>query len=297
MPSNTDESSADPSPKRAHEKPYICVDIDLARHDRLLSCSDPGYCLGLWVALAAYVRENLPDGGARIPKMYAHGLWEGVRRNVKLLQEMVAVDLLADVGSHYVIQRYAPRNQTKEMVEESRRKARDRMRTKRGSTSVRANISGTNGEQGAHVRGLLFTSPSLSGSDLSKGECERESGVLQPNTPIPDELREAARMLEIQDIESAWLKFTGDRAGHVVEHLAGAWQAFCASWRGIERRQRDRDRQRANGFRPEVAPIAPPKLSKAERQRRDSWDREALGPSPVRLEEALAAIDGKKGTG
>ena len=109
---------------KPREKHYICMDVDLPRNERLLMTSDPGYCLGLWSAMTAYAREALSDG--RVPKLYASGLWSN-QSNASRLKEMVDVGLLEDAGSHYVVLKYAPRNQTKAMVNGDREQAKLRM--------------------------------------------------------------------------------------------------------------------------------------------------------------------------
>jgi hypothetical protein len=63
-------------------------------------------------------------------------------------------------------------------------------------------------------------------------------------TDVPTEEHIAiAQMLGLKDAESAWVKFCGKYADQWL-HVAGAWQAFCVSWRNIERTERERERQR-----------------------------------------------------
>lgn len=121
------------------EKPYICVDVDLPRNERLELVDDPAGCLGIWTALTCYAREQLTDG--RVPKRYAESLW-GDKKNAARLKDMCRVGLLDEDETHYGILRYAPRNQTKESVEGARKKAREYMAEKR----KRSNVVSSNNE-------------------------------------------------------------------------------------------------------------------------------------------------------
>ena len=106
------------------DKPYICMDIDLPTHERIVNLSDPARGLGLWAAMTAHTRQQLKDG--HVPKRLAIALW-GDKRNAKLLTEMVAVGLLIEHEATYELYKYAPRNQTKAMVEAAKEKARTKM--------------------------------------------------------------------------------------------------------------------------------------------------------------------------
>lgn len=106
------------------EKVFVCVDTDLAQHPRILACRDSAGCLGLWVAMTAYSRLHMLDG--RVPKRYALSVW-GDPRNPERLTDMVQQKLLVDHGEEYEILRYAPRNQTRAMVEKAKFESRKRM--------------------------------------------------------------------------------------------------------------------------------------------------------------------------
>ena len=105
------------------DKLYICVDVDLVRNERVLNLEEPLACLGLWQVMTSYARESLTDG--MVPKRYAETLF-GDTKNVSRLADMVQVGLIAEHEKHYEVLRYAPRNQTRAMVEESRKSARER---------------------------------------------------------------------------------------------------------------------------------------------------------------------------
>ena len=185
------------------EKPYACADVDLPEHPRIFACRDSGGCLGLWLAMACYSRSHLTDG--RVPKKYAFGLW-GDPRNGDRLVDMVTNALLAEDGEHYVILRYAPRNQTREMVDDAKRKQRKRMSDWRAEQARKKAVAEANGN-GVVTRderstndvchmssdGVVPTSTSTSTlrSEISEGEHEREpeEPAMEPTPPtgrLPD---------------------------------------------------------------------------------------------------------------
>lgn len=89
---------------------------------------------------------------------------------------------------------------------------------------------------------LALSSP----SEFSSSESERSKTATTAPRPgerfvavddaLPDELRAAAQIVGVRDVDTAWLSFCGKRAGQWL-HVAGAWQAFCATWRSIEQRE------------------------------------------------------------
>lgn len=162
---------------RKRDKPYACVDVDLPMHPRIVKCADPGGALGLWLAMTTYSREHLTD--ALVPKALALGLWGDAKRNGPRLKDLLANELLADRGDEYEVLRYAPRNQTKAMVEADRAAARSRMAKHRlgdSSPVVRPNI--------ARTSGIVPASVSFSGSDPGEGLGEG-TGPGAPIDPVP----------------------------------------------------------------------------------------------------------------
>lgn len=304
---------------RKHEKPFICVDVDLPRNPRVVGLSEPAACLGLWTALTAYAREELTNG--MVPKRYARALW-GDQKNPKRLDEMVDVGLLADRGDQFEVLRYSPRNQTKDMVEDARAKARDRMR------NVRANSRRTVDERSGDV----LTSTSLS-SD-SEGEPERVSGTV-PVAPAVDDLPPRRRANATDDgamggAVAAWAEgirsvtgqpFVTPRGFSVeLEKLVGAICEFCPDpaarvhWARLTGAEYARARageklnahafldwlnsgkpSRTNGKTDAAAPVYDGPTIREERRRREAdrkkAEREAV-PAPVA--DLLAAIGGGK---
>lgn len=88
--------------------------------------------------------------------------------------------------------------------------------------------------------------------------------------PLPPELRAAAEMIGVQDIDTCWLKFAGKYDQHLLPNVAGEWQSWCASWRSNERKERES--RAARGGKPNVASEAPT-ISPEERRRRDDEHR------------------------
>ena len=69
---------------------------------------------------------------------------------------------------------------------------------------------------------------------------------------LPAELRAAAEMIGVRDVDSAWLKFCGKYDGQ-IKRVASEWQSFAASWRANE--QSTAARGRRGGVK--VQPAAP----------------------------------------
>lgn len=57
--------------------------------------------------------------------------------------------------------------------------------------------------------------------------------LVSPGDELPDELRAAASIVGVRDIDGAWLKFCGFCAGRTI-HVAGRWQKWCADERKRE---------------------------------------------------------------
>ncbi len=195
--------------KRRREKPFICMDTDLPQHERIHACSEPGYAVGLWVTLAAYVRQVLPDGGARIPKAHAHGLWDNSSKNKKILREMVASGLLEETPSHYVVLRYAPRNQTKEMVEADREAARLRMSNARKNKKVtNAVVPRTTGERSQNSPSEFLPLP-LSVDLPTSGSEIPDVGERSPRGKLPEGIVRFERNAWIAAYEDAVTEVRG----------------------------------------------------------------------------------------
>jgi hypothetical protein len=69
---------------------------------------------------------------------------------------------------------------------------------------------------------------------------ESSASYVRLKDAISRELRDAASMVGVQDVDTAWLKFAGSRNGTFLANtVGGEWQSFCASWASNERKARD----------------------------------------------------------
>src|ERR1700722_15116889 len=163
------------------EKLYICGDGDLPDPPRILACRAPEGCVGVWYAMTAYARAHLTDG--RVPKTY---VLRRDARNAPRLADMVANGLIGEDETHFEVLKYAPRNQTRAMVEDARSKAKDRMKRRR-SANVRANNTGTDGEQTENTTGTHAEHPMdvPSSSSLSSSEIQEVQVVPVPGRRRP----------------------------------------------------------------------------------------------------------------
>jgi hypothetical protein len=104
-------------------KPYVCVDCDFADHPRFLSVRDLEVSAGVWLRCLAYSRAQELDGvvkSAWVKRTFA-------KKKLRRIEELVAVGLLrVREDGDYELHAYAPRNQTKAMLDEARSERRDR---------------------------------------------------------------------------------------------------------------------------------------------------------------------------
>jgi hypothetical protein len=93
----------------------------------------------------------------------------------------------------------------------------------------------TTGEREAQVTSQVTPSNALPGVRVvGPGQ------LVCVKTPITPELSSIASIAGVQDIEGAWLKFTGHYNGQRVENLTGKWQLWCGRERTDERTRRDK---------------------------------------------------------
>jgi hypothetical protein len=180
-------------------KSYVCVDCDYAEHSRLQNTRDVDAAAGTWLRCLAHTRAQEEDGVVN-----AGWARRAFRDHFDRIEELVAVGLLLvrDDGD-YEIRAYAPRNQTRAMLDSARTSARERMdqhRSARASdgegaaakapktrkpraaqatgeaSARRTNAEHTANEQGtnAFVPSSPSSSSSLSSSPLSR---ETEEGT------------------------------------------------------------------------------------------------------------------------
>jgi len=104
-------------------KPYVTVDCDFADHHRFQSTKDLEASAGAWLRCLAYSRAQELDGIVKsswVKRTFA--------KKQRRIDELVAVGLLrVREDGDYEIHAYAPRNQTRAMMETARSVSRDRI--------------------------------------------------------------------------------------------------------------------------------------------------------------------------
>jgi hypothetical protein len=188
--------------------------------------------------------------------------------NVKLLASMISTGLLEVDETHYTILRYAPRNQTKAMVEADRVGARARAAKSRANKADRdAQVTHSSLDESSdsadvsHVTDVLLLSTrarapaSLSFSSSCASVLEGEQGGALRDDPRAvglDEPLSSAALERVEtiamskgwrpvDVEAEWTKYVGKVASkRPRSELVGNWQ----SWLIDAKRFADRDAER-----------------------------------------------------
>lgn len=111
---------------------------------------------------------------------------------------------------------------------------------------------------------------------------------IQVSDILPEELREAAKILAVQDIDGAWVKFTGHNAGQ-WKHVTGEWRKWCVN--EAKRERVERERQRESGTRLRTVDHARPgeNPNPVSRARRPSEQELAQAVAQARADVAKAA--------
>jgi hypothetical protein len=133
-------------------KPYVCVDCDYAEHFRFQETKDLEAAAGTWLRCLAHSRAQEQDGVVKLSWLRRTFMGKKFAR----VDELVRVGLLCkrDDGD-YQIHAYAPRNQTKAVIDEDRAGTRERM--------IALRQRGRNAESvTAHN---LVTNPSVTGEE------------------------------------------------------------------------------------------------------------------------------------
>jgi hypothetical protein len=101
----------------------VCVDCDFADHFRFQETKDLEAAAGTWLRCLAYSRAQEQDGIVKLT-----WLRRTFASHYERVEELVAVGLLRlREDGDYEIHAYAPRNQTRAMLDEDRLAARERM--------------------------------------------------------------------------------------------------------------------------------------------------------------------------
>jgi hypothetical protein len=104
-------------------KPYVCVDCDFADHHRFQSTKDLEASAGAWLRCLAYSRAQELDG--IVKRSWVKRTFGKRKRRI---DELIAVGLLrVREDGDYEIHAYAPRNQTRAMLDSARAERRDRI--------------------------------------------------------------------------------------------------------------------------------------------------------------------------
>ena len=153
-------------------KPYVCVDCDYAEHFRFQAAEDVDAVAGTWLRCLTYSRAQEQDGVVKVAWLKRTFATTYVR--VEALIQVGLLRLRED--GDYELHAYAPRNQTRAMIEDERQAARIRMSTRRSAEaehrrSVLPNNRRTNGEH----------APNTTGSSVVVGRDDSGSTMLHAN--------------------------------------------------------------------------------------------------------------------
>jgi hypothetical protein len=242
-------------------KPYVCVDCDFAEHFRFQDTKDLEAAAGTWLRCLAYSRAQEQDGVVK-----ASWLKRTFARSYERVDELVAVGLLRRrEDGDYELHAYAPRNQTRAMLAESRETTRQRVATwrersasdrdgepepvssddvtryKSVTSDVVTNDAGPDDDSVDDTEGGdLATRPS---SGVSIGQGENESSLL-PDLP----LSASGRRVE-HDGEA--------RIPQSDEHIASSFEAFVSDpgasvtrYKAVTRGEKEANKTRCNAFVP-----------------------------------------------
>jgi hypothetical protein len=250
---------------------YAKLDVCFYRHTRFLRAGLEASAI--WAATLTFLRENDSKDG----RIEYDELWRlfavGEERGRKLADRLIEVGLFEACYGGYILLRYAAKNETREEIEARRADTRERVAKHRRETRKAANSGTIHGVTRNIVTGPTqavlpptVTAVLVPGSDSHSGSVSSfggEGGLVETTTPLPDDLRAAAAMLGVQDVDTAWRTFTGhyngQQVGALAGGLAGAWQKWCAREAKGERTTRDRVAQRGPA---QLQPAAPARIWK-----------------------------------
>jgi hypothetical protein len=177
-------------------KPYVCVDCDFADHPRFLSVRDLEVSAGVWLRCLAYSRAQELDGVVKrawIKRTFT-------KKKHRRIEELVAVGLLRlREDGDYELHAYAPRNQTKAMLEDARTERRERT---------------------ARWRALHHDTPNPAGSDRdANGDAAGvESGTSRDSSGIPTESESSMGSIGLEERARKESAEKPKREEHFAEH-------------------------------------------------------------------------------
>lgn len=242
---------------------FARVAVDILDHHRVLRIprSVRASALGAWLAALVYSRKHELDGFCPADVV-------DVIAGEDVVEWLVKVDLFSrdeQDGLHgYLVSRYDQHNETKRQVLarlKADRVRKDAKRIPKGTQAASAKLP--NGTPPDACNEMLSSGSVSVSSDLGSptkpGSLLSTGASVSKDDLMPGELREAAAMLGVQDVDTAWRTFTGhyngQQVGALAGGLAGAWQKWCAREAKGERNGRDKAAQRAGGMVQPAAPI------------------------------------------
>src|SRR5580658_6955104 len=183
-------------------KPYVCVDCDYAEHFRFQETKDLETAAGTWLRCLAHSRAQEQDGVVKLSWLRR----AFVGKKFKRVDELVRVGLLLkrDDGD-YEIHAYAPRNQTKAMMEDERAGTRERMTALRKRERKAAHVT-------AHIR---VTNPSVTGEESPRHKSVSDANVptsTSISTSLLDQVSDLDPVTEITSSEEGRAQRGEDRA-------------------------------------------------------------------------------------
>ena len=202
---------------------YAKVDVTLAQHHRVLRVPRElrAAALGAWLVALLYTRGHELDGF--VPNEAIDQI-----ASKRVIEQLLHVGLLSaheHDGVHgFLVFRYADHNETKAMIQQRRNETRKRVdesrkRRRNADCNAVTNADVANTE-------VVLVPGSGSGSVVSSRR-GGSGGEIRAADPLTDDLREAARIHGVKDIDRVWLKFTGHWDGRVVASVNGSWQKWC----------------------------------------------------------------------
>jgi len=155
-------------------KPYVCVDCDYAEHFRFQDTKDVDAAAGTWLRCLTYSRAQEQDGLVK-----ASWLQRTFATTYERVEDLVRVGLLRlREDGDYELHAYAPRNQTRAMLEEERGLARERMASARNaktSTKRRRSPEQTPNKRRTSALVPTSTSSSIKHTSTSSSPCSSPS--------------------------------------------------------------------------------------------------------------------------
>ncbi len=242
-------------------KPYVCVDCDFAEHFRFQDTKDLEAAAGTWLRCLAYSRAQEQDGVVK-----ATWLRRTFARTYDRVEELIAVGLLrVRKDGDYELHAYAPRNQTRAMLADSRETTRMRVATWRERS-----VSGRDAEpEDAASDDVTRYSGVTSDVVTRERDHDPDTNAASPGGkgPLAEPAGAAGRLGEAESSHLAASSFStsGERSersrdagiSQRDEHLASSLDASgvppgisVTRYKGVTSTEKEEDKTRCNAFVP-----------------------------------------------